>query len=65
MAKNGGRLGEESLYGAALVDYGESLHQMSQVKAQSDESGENGKEFGWGFGASSNLHTVRPASGHP
>lgn len=32
MVKNGKELGEDSVYGSALVEFGESLHQMADVK---------------------------------
>ena len=32
MVKNGKELGEDSMYGSALVEFGESLHQMADVK---------------------------------
>ena len=32
MVKNGKELGEDSIYGSALVEFGESLHQMADVK---------------------------------
>jgi len=32
MVKNGKELGEDSTYGSALVEFGESLHQMADVK---------------------------------